>query len=92
MLTGSDSFVQSLRSMLRDVEENRKFCREERLATRPTLEGLFVDTANKATRNERIHNAVREHQYRLKEVGDYLALCYSTIGTIDRGVDENNES
>ena len=92
MLMGSDSFVQSLRPLLRDVEENREFCREERLATRPTLEELFVDTTNKTTRNERIYSAVRNHQYKLKEVSDHLGLCYSTIGVIARRVDENNKS
>jgi len=92
MLMGSDSFVQSLRPLLRDVEENREFCREERLATRPTLEELFVDTTDKATRNERIHNAVRNHQYKLKEVGDHLGLCYWTISVIAKRVDESNKS
>lgn len=33
--------------------------------------------ADKATRNERIFNAVWNHQYKLKEVGDHLGL--STI-------------
>ncbi len=92
MLMGSDSFVQSLRPLLRDVEENREFCREERLATRPTLEELFVDTIGKVMRNERIHNAVRNHQYKLKEVGDYLGLCYSTISVIAKRIDEGNKS
>ena len=44
--------------------------REERLVARPTLEELSVDTLDKATRNEGIYSAVRNHQYKLKEVGD----------------------
>ena len=50
MLLGCDSFIQSLRPLLHDVEENREFRREERLATRPTLKELFADVSDKATR------------------------------------------
>ena len=91
MLMGSDSFVQSLRPLLRYVEENREFRREERLATRPTLKELFADVSDKTTRNELIHRAVRIHQYRLKEVGDHLGLCYSTISVIAKRVEERAE-
>ncbi len=90
-LMGSDSFVQSLRPLLRDVEENREFCREERLATRPSLKELFRDVTSKAMRNECIHAAVRTHQYKLQEVGDHLGLCYSTISVIAKRVDERNK-
>ncbi len=92
ILLGSDSFVQSLRPLLCDVKENREFCREERLALRPTLEELFADVTDKATRNQLIHTAVRAHQYRLKEVGDHLGLCYSTISVIAKRVDENRKA
>ncbi len=89
VLLGSDSFVHSLRPLLRDIEGNREFRREERLATRPTLDELFADVSDKATRNERIHAAVRIHQYRLQEVGDYLGLCYSTISGIAKRIAES---
>jgi len=89
---GSDFFVQSLRPLLRDVEENREFRREERLATRPTLKELFVDVPDKVARNRLIHSAVRTHQYRLKEVGDYLGLCYSTISVIAKRVEESSKT
>ena len=92
MLLGGDSFIQSLRPLLRDVEENREFRREERLATHPALKELFADVSDKATRNELIHRAVRIHQYRLKEVGDYLGLCYSTISVIAKRVGERSKS
>jgi len=91
VLMGSDSFVQSLRPLLRDLEGNREFSREERLATRPSLNELFANVSDKAARNERIHSAVRTHQYRLKEVGDYLGLCYSTISVIAKRVAENTK-
>jgi putative transposase len=91
VLMGSDAFVQSLKPLLRDVEENREIRGEQRLATRPTLEELFAGVADKATRNERIHTAVRKHQYRLQEVGDHLGLCYSTISVIAKRVDESSK-
>ena len=89
VLLGSDSFVHSLRPLLRDIEGNREFRREERLATRPTLDELFADVSDMATRNERIHAAVRMHQYRLQEVGDHLSLCYSTISVIAKRIAES---
>jgi putative transposase len=91
VLMGSDAFVQSLKPLLRDVEENREIRGEQRLAARPTLEELFAGVADKATRNERIHTAVRKHQYRLQEVGDHLGLCYSTISVIAKRVDESSK-
>ena len=91
VLMGGDPFVQSLKPLLRDVEENREIRGEQRLAARPTLEELFVGVVDKATRNERIHTAVRKHQYKLQEVGDHLGLCYSTISVIAKRVDESSK-
>ncbi len=91
VLMGSDSFVQSLRPLLRDLEGNREFSREQRLATRPSLKELFANAPEKATRNQLIHSAVRTHQYKLKEVGDHLGLCYSTISVIAKRVAESTK-
>jgi len=76
---GDDAFVEGLKSFLTDIEGNREFRREERLALHPTLQELFANVTDRATRNERIQKAVREHQYRLKEVDDHLGLL-TTIG------------
>ncbi len=89
VLMGGEAFIQSLKPLLRDVVEDREVRREERLAARPTLERLFADVMDKPTRNERIHVAVRKHGYLLKEVGDHLGLCYSTISVIAKRVDES---
>lgn len=88
MLLGSEVFVESLKPLLTDVEGNRQIRRDERLALRPTLEELFDGVTDKPSRNERIHCAVRTHQYRLQEVGDHLGLCYSTISVIAKRMDE----
>jgi len=42
------------------------------------------------TRNKGIYEATRIHQYRLKEVGDFLGLYYSTISAIAKRVAELN--
>lgn len=89
VLLGSESFVQSLRPLLRDPKENRASRREERLATRPSLKKLFSEVKDKATRNERIHAAVRTHQYTLQEVADQLGLCYSTISVIAKRIEQS---
>jgi hypothetical protein len=50
--------------------------------------GLPSDSsvANKPTRNERIHEALRVHGYTLQEVGDIAGLHYSTVSRIGKKV------
>ena len=91
VLLGGESFVQAMRPLLRDLEENREVGSDARLATRPSLKKLFADVPDKATRNQLIHSAVRTHQYKLQEVGNHLGLCYSTISVIAKRVAENSK-
>jgi hypothetical protein len=60
--------------------------RRERLTARPTLAKLLSKAANKETRNERIHDALRVHGYTLQEVGDAAGLHYSTVSRIAKNV------
>ena len=90
-LLGTDSFVESMRPLLRDIGQNRRIGSDARLATRPSLRKLFSGVKGKPTRNARIHAAVREHQYKLQEVGDHLGLCFSTISVIAKRVAENTK-
>jgi len=92
VLMGSEAFIRQMRPLLTDVTENREYRRSERLAVRPTLDDLFRNTADKPTRNVRIYEAVRVYDYRLKEVGDHLGLCYSTISLIAKRVAESQKS
>ena len=65
----------------------------ERMLAKPPLEELFQDTeTDKALRNERIHIAVREHDYTLFQLQDYLGMHYSTISRIVKRVDEGRRS
>lgn len=85
-----DGFVKQLRSLLKenpvDPEYRKRERKRERFAARLCLEDLFNDVASKATRNERIHQAVRVHRYTLGEVGGHAGLFYSTIRVIVKRV------
>jgi len=91
VLMGSERFIQAMRPLLTDAVENLEYKKAERLAIRPTLDDLFVDVTDKPTRNQRIYEAVRRHGYRLKEVGDHLGLCYSTISVIAKHVEQSEK-
>jgi len=87
-LLGSDGFVDRLRPLLKEQPLDPEYRKRERFAARPSLEELFGDVTDKATRNERIYQAVRVHHYTLREVGDHVGLLYSTISLIAKRVHE----
>jgi hypothetical protein len=91
-LLGSDGFVDQLRPLLKEKPLDPEYRRRERFAARPSLEELFRGVTNKATRNERIYQAVRIHHYTLREVGDHVGLLYSTISVITKRVHETMKS
>lgn len=59
----------------------------ESAMARPGLDELFANVIDKATHDERIHEAggVR---YTLKEVGEQVGLLYSTVSVIAKRLDE----
>jgi len=61
------------------VEE---IARRERLVHRPSLGELFAGAQERGDREERIYRAVMEYGYKLREVGAYIGLHYSTVGRI----------
>ena len=79
---GSDRFVERLRPLLNDKSLDPEYRKRERFAARPSLQELFVDVTDRATRDEQIYQAVRVHHYTLKEVGACVGLRYSTISVI----------
>jgi len=91
-LLGSDQFVDRLRPLFAKKSLDPEYCKHEQFATRPSLEELFAGVSDKATRDERIYQAVREHRYKLKEVGDFVGLLYSTISVIAKRVDQRKQS
>jgi hypothetical protein len=79
---GTDSFVDRLCPLLTEKPVDPEIRKEERFVARPNLKELFVDVSDKATRNERIYQAVRVHHYTLRKVGDFVGLLYSSISMI----------
>jgi hypothetical protein len=88
---GTDTFVEQMKPLLKEKPVDPEIRKEERFAARPSLQELFSGVSDKATRNERIHQAVRVYQYTLKEVGDFLGLYFSTISVIAKRVGEMKE-
>lgn len=48
---------------------------------------LFCGFADRVDRDRRIHEAVRLHHYKLREVAEYLGLHFSTISVIAKQQD-----
>jgi putative transposase len=92
VLLGTDGFVDQLRPLLKEKPLDPEYRRRERFAARPSLEELFSDVTDKATRNERIHQAVRVHHYTLREVGNHVGLLYSTVSLIAKHIHETLKS
>ena len=86
VLLGTERFVEKLKPLLMEQVSTKEFPRKERLAARPNLAELFSGIQDRAARNERIYQAVRVHEYALREVADFLGLYYSTISVIAKHV------
>jgi len=91
-LLGTDGFVDQLRPLLKEEPADPEYRKRERFAARQSLEELFGDVTEKATRNERIYQAVRVHHYTLREVGNHVGLLYSTVSLIAKRVHETMKS
>jgi REP element-mobilizing transposase RayT len=90
-LLGTDAFVEQIAPLVNEQITATEIPRQQRLAARPTLEILFTDMHDKASRNEQIYKAVRVHKYTLKKVADFLGLYYSTISVIAKRIDEEKK-
>ena len=89
-LLGSGAFAERIAPHLDAQRTLVDFPRAQRLATRPSLNELFASVSDKAERDLKIHEAMRVHEYTLKELSDHLALHYSTISVIAKRVDERH--
>jgi len=85
-LLGSQQFIERVKPRLAEAPLDPNVLRRERDAARPSLEALFSDIANRATRDLRIHDAVRKHHYTLQQVGEHVGLHFSTISVIAKRV------
>jgi len=90
-LLGTKPFVEDMRTLLHSKPLDASILRREHDAARPKLEALFYGEADKRSRNDRIHEAVRLQHYTLQEVADHLGLHYSTISVIAKRVDSERD-
>lgn len=88
ILMGTDRFVQEMTPRLHEIEHQREIPRSQRLAARPSLEEIFADVTSKTKRNQKIHEAARQHEYTLAELQHHLGLHYSTISRIASRIDD----
>ena len=88
---GTDTFVKRVEPLLKERRIDPEIRGQERFAARPSLEELFRGVPDRASRDERIHQAVRVHHYTLREVGDFLGLYFSTISVIAKRVGQTKK-
>jgi len=87
-LLGSDAFEAEIAPFLAQSQSEIDYPRAQRLAARPSLDDLFADANDKKSRNLKIHEAMRVHEYTLKELSAFLGLHYSTVSVIAKKVDK----
>ncbi len=86
-LLGTESFADAIRPALLEKPLDQNVLCRERDAARPTFDELFSGFADSVDRDRRIHEAVRLHHYKLREVAEYLDLHFSTISVIAKQQD-----
>jgi len=84
---GSEGFVDQMKLHLDEKVPDKEIPRSQRLAARPSLAQLFSEAGqSKEARNLLIYQAIHDHGYTLKEVGNFLGLHYSTVSKIAKSV------
>ena len=91
-ILGTEAFDAQLKPLLDERYAEREIPRMERQAARLTLDALFADVRDRGTWSERIHQAVRRHEYTLNEVSTYVGLHYSTISMIAKQLEESGKT
>gem|GEM_PF-1065005 len=88
-LLGSEAFDEQVEPLVGERHTESEISRTERLTGRASLDELFVDAHDKSSRNECIHQAMRIHEYTLKEIVSFTGLHYSTISVIAKRVSQD---
>ena len=79
LLLGEEEFIDRHRGLLHDKKQITEIPRTQRYLNRPQLSAIFCGEFKKAERDTRIYAAHVKHGYRLKEIGDYLGIHYTTV-------------
>jgi hypothetical protein len=83
ILLGGERFIEEIKEKIELSQRIEEIPRTQRFADRPSLKRLFIETNR---RDEKIWEAREKWGYRLKEIGGYLGLHYSTISKIVKKV------
>ncbi len=89
---GTDRFVQKMTPRLHEIERQREIPKIQRLVARPSLHEMFSGISSKAERNQKVHEATRQHEYTLTQLQEHLGLHYSTISRIASRVEDERRS
>jgi hypothetical protein len=81
LFAGDSSFVERVRGFASDVSL-RDVPARDRLAGRPSIEGLFQGVTSRSERDVQIRRARIVWCYSLREIGNCLGLHYSTVSKI----------
>lgn len=84
VLLGSETFAEKLRPLLAGEAEVQEVPRLQRLAHRPSLEGLIgaAEHRSKAQRDRAIREAHLKYRYTLAEIGRHVGAHYTTVSRI----------
>jgi REP element-mobilizing transposase RayT len=85
---GTERFVEGLQKQLQPAQTNKEVPKSQRYAGRPSLKKLFQEGES---RDQAIYQAFQGFGYRLKEIGDYLNLHYTTISKIIKKIETEGE-
>jgi hypothetical protein len=85
-LLGDLDFAEGLNDQVKGKEGIPEIPKSQRFLNRPGLENIFTEEAfrDKATRDERIFEAVVRHGYTQKQVADQLGLHFASVSRIMR--------
>lgn len=79
---GSQKFKEEVNAHIKEEEAFLGVPKKQRFTCRPTLDEIFCGEYSRTERDERLHEAVVNYGYKLKEVADHLGIHYTTISKI----------
>ena len=82
VLLGEEGFVEKFKGLLAGKEQIKEIPRQQRYASRPSLDILFKKGMMKVQRDKSITDAHVRYGYTLKEISDHLKMHYTTVSKI----------
>lgn len=79
---GSQEFKKEVISHIQKEEAFLGVPRKQRFISRPSLDEIFCGEYSRSERDEKLHEAIVNYGYKLKEVADHLGIHYTTISKI----------